>query len=91
MVDPPPEGAPPEAAPPQAATDSILYSSLGLEEGRTNRFGIHVVEDAEVIAAANDDDGNKDDEEFVDNHSPEEAAVVIEGTHQLDQLLWEGS
>jgi hypothetical protein len=81
MVDPPPEGAPPEAAPPQAATDSILYSSLGLEEGRTNRFGIHVVEDAEVIAAAaNDDDGNKDDEEFVDNHSPEEAAVVIEGT-----------
>lgn len=46
----PSEAAPPEAAPPQAATDSI-YSSLGLEEGRTNRFGIHVVEDAEVIAA----------------------------------------
>ena len=73
MVDPPPE-----AAPPQAASDSI-YSSLGLEEGRTNRFGIHVVEDAEVIAA-DDDNGNKDDKELVDNHSPEEAAVVIEGT-----------
>ena len=73
MVDPPPEGVPP-----QAATDRI-YSSLGLEEGRTNRFGIHVVEDAEVVAAA-DDNGNKDGEELVDDHSSEEAAVVIEGT-----------
>lgn len=76
MVDPS-EAAPPEAAPPQAATDSI-YSSLGLEEGRTNRFGIHVVEDAEVIAAA-EDGNNEDDEEFEDNHSPEDTAIVIEG------------